>query len=139
MKVKDVMHKGVTSIEQNTPVSDIAMRMRDSDIGAIAVKADSQLVGIVTDRDITCRGLANGGDFTKMQAKDVMTRNVVCCSPGDDVETAIEVMEAQKIRRLPVTNSRKAVVGMLSLGDISHKLTKKRAGGLLRAVSGHHG
>ena len=138
MRVKDVMHKGVTSIEQNTPVMEIAKRMRDSDIGAIAVKADSQLVGIVTDRDIICRGIADGGDFTKMQAKDVMTRNVVCCSPGDDVETAIEVMEAQKIRCLPVTNSRKAVVGMLSLGDISRKLTKKRCGGVLRAVSGHH-
>ena len=137
MKVKDVMHKGALCIEQHTPVSEIAMRMRDSDIGAIAVKADSQLVGIVTDRDITCRALADGGDFTKMQAKDVMTRDVVCCSPGDDVETAMEAMEAQKIRRLPVTNSRKAVVGMLSLGDISRKLTKKRSGGVLRAVSGH--
>ena len=138
MKVKDVMHKGVTSIEQNTPVREIAKRMRDSDIGAIAVKADSQLVGIVTDRDIICRAVANGGDLAIMDAKDVMTRDVVCCSPSDDVKTAIEVMQVNKVRRLPVMNSRKTVVGMLSMGDISHKLTKKRSGGLLRVVSGHH-
>ena len=138
VKVKDVMHKGMTCIEPNTPVREIAKRMRDNDIGAIAVKADNQLVGLITDRDIICRALANDGDLAKMEAKDVMTRDVVCCSPGDDVKTAIKVMEAKKVRRLPVMNSRKAVVGMLSLGDVSHKVTKKRSGGVLRAVSGHH-
>ena len=138
MKVKDVMHKGITCVESSTPVREIAKRMRESDVGAIPVKADSQLVGIVTDRDITCRALADSGNLAKMTAKDVMTKDVVCCSPDDDIQIAIETMEARQIRRLPVTDSHKTMIGMLSLGDISHKVSKELSGKMLRAVSGHH-
>lgn len=126
MKVKKVMHKGATCVELSTLVRKIAKRMRDSDVGAIPVTANGQLVGIVTDRDITCRALGNGGDVRKMTAKDVMTKNVVCCSPDDDVEVAIEVMQSKKIRRLPVTDSHKTMIGMLSLGDISLRVGKGR-------------
>jgi CBS domain-containing protein len=138
MKVKDVMHKGATCVKPSTPVREIAKRMRDADVGAIPVESDGHLVGIVTDRDITCRALANGGDMAKMTAQDVMTRDVVCCSPDDDIQVAVEVMEAKQIRRLPVTDSHRAMVGMLSLGDISHKVGKELSGEVLRAVSGHH-
>jgi CBS domain-containing protein len=138
MKVRDIMHQGATCVEPSTPVREIAKRMRDTDVGAIPVKANGQLVGIVTDRDITCRALGNGGSIADMTAKDVMTRDVVCCSPDDDVQVAIEVMEAKQIRRLPVTDSHKAMIGMLSLGDISHKVSKELSGQVLRAVSGHH-
>ena len=138
MKAKDIMHKGTTSVESSTPVREIAKRMRDSDVGAIPVKADSQLVGIVTDRDITCRALADSGNLAKMTAKDVMTKDVICCSPDDDIQVAIETMEAKKIRRLPVTDSHKIMIGMLSLGDISHKVSKELSGEMLRAVSEHH-
>jgi len=68
----------------------------------------------------------------------VMTPNVVCCSPDDDIAVAIEVMEAKQIRRLPVTDSHKMMIGMLSLGDISRKVSKKMSGEVLFAVSGHH-
>ena len=135
MKVKDVMHKGTTCVEPSTPVREIAKK---SDVGAIPVKADSRLVGIVTDRDITCRALADSGNLAKMTAKDVMTTDVVCCSPDDDIQVAIETMEAKQIRRLPVTDSHKTMIGMLSLGDISHKVSEELSGEMLRAVSGHH-
>ncbi|MGO8907783.1 MAG: CBS domain-containing protein [Bradyrhizobium sp.] len=138
MKVKDVMHKGATCVEPSTPVREIAKRMRESDVGAIPVKADSQLVGIVTDRDITCRALADSGNPAKITAKDVMTKDVICCSPDDDIQLAIETMEANQIRRLPVTDSHKTMVGMVSLGDISHKVSKELSSEMLRAVSGHH-
>jgi CBS domain-containing protein len=138
MKVKDVMHKGTTCVEPGTPVKEIAKHMRDSDVGAIPVNADGRLVGIVTDRDVTCRALAGSGNLATMTAKDVMTRDVLCCSPDDDIKAAIETMESKKIRRLPVTDSHKAVIGMLSLGDISHKVSKELSGEALRAVSGHH-
>jgi CBS domain-containing protein len=138
MKVKDVMHRGTTWVEPNTPVKEIAKRMRKDDVGAILVRADGQLVGIVTDRDITCRVLANSGDINMMTAKDVMTKKVVSCSSDDDIATAVKKMEAKKIRRLPVTNSHKGLVGMLSLGDISHKVSKQLSGEMLRALSAHH-
>jgi len=138
MKVKDVMHKGTTCVEPSTPVREIAKRMRASDVGAIPVKADSQLVGIVTDRDITCRALADSGNLAKMTAKDIMTKDVICCSPDDDIQVAIDTMEAKQISRLPVTDSHKTMIGMLSFGDISHKVSKELSGEMLRAVSGHH-
>lgn len=138
MKVKDVMHEGAVWVEPRTAVDEIARRMRDNDVGAITVRQDGHLVGIVTDRDIACRALADGRDVTKLTAQDVMTEDVVCCSPDDDIRLAIEVMENNHIRRLPVTDSHKSTVGMLSLGDISHKVNKELSGEVLRAVSAHH-
>lgn len=138
MKVKDAMHKGATWVEATTSVRDVAKRMRESDVGAIPVRADGHLIGIVTDRDITCRAVGNGGDIRKMTAQDVMTKDVICCAPDDDIGVAIKVMEAKQVRRLPVTDSHKTIIGMLSLGDISHKIEKNKSGEVLRAVSEHH-
>jgi CBS domain-containing protein len=139
MQVKDVMHKGVQCAEQNTPVKEIARQMRDFDIGAIPVTAKGHIVGMITDRDLACRALADGADLDHVTAKDVMTKNAVCCWPDDDVKTAVETMEAKQIRRLAVTDEHHAVLGMLSLGDISNKLGKQTSGEVLRAVSAHHG
>jgi CBS domain-containing protein len=77
-------------VERNTLVKEIARRMRDDDVGAPAVKANGHLVGIVTDHDIPCRAFANGESLLKLTAEDVMTEKVVCCSPDDDIEVAIE-------------------------------------------------
>ncbi|MGO9135102.1 MAG: CBS domain-containing protein [Methylovirgula sp.] len=139
MKVKDVMHKGVQFAEQNTPIKEIAKQMRDFDIGAMPVTAKGHIVGIITDRDLTCRALADGADLSQLTAKDVMTKNAICCSPEDDVKTAVQTMEAKRIRRLAVTDEHHAVLGMLTLGDISYKLSKQASGEVLRAVSAHHG
>ncbi len=138
MKVKDVMHTGTICVEPNTPLMEVADRMRECDVGALPVKSNGHLIGLVTDRDITCRAVANGGDLAEMTAKDVMTSDVVCCSPDDDIAVAIEVMESKQVRRLPVTDSHKTMIGMLSLGDISRKVSKKMSGEVLFAVSGHH-
>ncbi len=138
MKVKDLMHKGAFCVEPSTPIKDIAKRMRDDDVGALAVKANGHLVGIVTDRDITCRAFTHADNLSKLTAESVMTSDVVCCSPEDEVEAAIHVMESKKIRRLPVTDGHKNMIGMLSLGDISHKVNKELSGEVLRAVSAHH-
>jgi CBS domain-containing protein len=138
MKVKDVMHKGTTTVQLDTPVRDIAKRMLKFDIGAVPVRANGKLVGIVTDRDIACRALANSGNVDAMTAKHVMTKNVISCSPEDDIASAVKTMELKKVRRLPVTDSGRGVVGMLSLGDVSHKVSKQLSGEMLRAVSAHH-
>ena len=138
MKVKDVMHRGATCVRPDTSLRAVAKCMRNGDVGAIAVQADGKLLGIVTDRDVACRALANGKDVAKMTAADVMSRRVVSCWAEDDIKSAVAKMEAKKIRRLPVLDSRKAMVGMLSLGDISHAASRQMSGEVLRAVSGHH-
>ncbi len=131
------MHKGATWVEPTTPVREVAKRMRESDVGAIPVKTNGHLVGIITDRDITCRAIAKRGDIDKMTAQDVMTKHVACCSPDDDIGVAIKVMEAKRVRRLPVTDSHD-YHWHASLGDISHKIGNDKSGEVLRAVSEHH-
>lgn len=138
MKVKSVMHVGAQVVEQNTPVREIAKQMRDFDIGALPVTANGRIVGMLTDRDLTCRVLADGADLARLTAKDVMSKEAFCCSPDDDVATAIKTMESKRIRRLAVTDKEHAVLGMLSLGDISSKLSKQMSGEVLQAVSAHH-
>jgi CBS domain-containing protein len=138
MKVKDVMHKGMTFVEPSASLKEVARLMRDDDVGAIPVRADGQLVGMVTDRDITCRAVATSENLSNLTARDVMTKGVACCSPDDDIALAIKAMEAKKIRRLAVADAEKGFVGMLSLGDVSHKVSEELSGEVLRAVSEHH-
>ncbi len=138
MRVKDVMHKGVTWVPPTTPIRDLAKRMRDEDIGAVPIGENDRLVGMVTDRDITCRGVANGQNFAKLTARDVMSKPIVFCRTDDQLDAAIKVMESKSIRRLPVINERKRMVGMLTLGDVSGKAPRELSGEVLQAVSAHH-
>ena len=138
MKVKDAMHKGVEWVGPSTPVTDLAGLMQKHDIGAIPIGENDKLIGMVTDRDIVCRGIGNGKDITKLTARDVMTPNVVWCHADEDLDDATRIMEDKKIRRLPVIDKDKRMVGMLSLGDISHSSKSKLSGEVLHAVSAHH-
>ena len=120
MKVKDAMHKGVDWVSPDTPITEIAKLMRAHDIGCIPIGEDDKLVGMVTDRDIVCKGLAgNGFDASRAKARDVMTEGIHCCREDDDLAKAVHHMETLKVRRLPVINKSKRMVGMISLGDIS--------------------
>ena len=138
MKVKDVMHKGVDWVSPNTPITELAKLMRAHDIGCIPVGEDDKLIGMVTDRDIAIRGFANGKDISKLTARDVMTKPVIWCWDSDNAMNAARLMENKKIRRLPVIDDNKRMVGMLSLGDISHAVSDHTAAEVIKAVSAHH-
>jgi CBS domain-containing protein len=132
------MHKGVEWVNPDTPVAEIAKRMRDKDVGAIPVGENDRLVGMVTDRDITCRAVANGKDISKMSARDVMTKGIVYCRDTEELDDALRIMEQKKLRRLPVINEKKRMVGILSLGDIAHSATHELTGEVMSAVAEHH-
>jgi CBS domain-containing protein len=138
MKVKDAMHKGVEWVAPDTPVSEIARRMRDKDIGAVPVGENDRLVGMVTDRDIACRAVAAGKDLSKTSARDIMTKGIVYCRDTEELDDALRIMEQKKLRRLPVINEKKRMVGMLSLGDIAHSATHELTGEVVSAVAEHH-
>jgi len=138
MKVKNAMHMGVTWVSPDTMIGEIARKMRDEDIGAVPVGENDRLIGMVTDRDIACRGLANGHDVSKLKARDVMTKPIVYCRDSDDLDDAVKTMEKKAIRRLPVIDADKRMVGILSLGDISGMAPKAVSGEVLKAVSAHH-
>jgi CBS domain-containing protein len=138
MKIKEMMHKGAEFVVPNAKLQVIAKKMRDYDIGSIPVCQGGKLVGMVTDRDIAIRALANGKDVSKLEAKDVMSKDVIFCNDDEQAEDAIRIMEDNMIRRLPVLDESKKLVGMVSLGDISHALSQNLTGEVTRAVTAHH-
>ncbi len=138
MKVKQAMHEGVEWRSPDTPLFELARIMRNEEIGAIPIGENDRLVGMVTDRDIVCRALAEGRDPATLTARDVMTEGVFYCLEDEDVEDAIHLMETKRIRRLPVINRAKRMVGILSFSDVSHTVSRELAGELAEAVSVHH-
>ena len=139
MKVKDAMHKGVDWVSPETPVTELAKLMRDHDVGAIPIGENDRLVGMVTDRDIVCKGLARDTfDARHATAREVMTATIHCCRDDDDLTKAVRHMEELKVRRLPVINKSKRMVGILSLGDVSHAAPGDLLSECVKNVSAHH-
>jgi CBS domain-containing protein len=138
MEVRQAMHAGVDWCAPDTPLSEVAKIMRDADVGAVPIGENDRLIGMVTDRDIVCRGFADGKDPASLTARDVMTQGIVYCTEDQSIEDAIHLMESKQIRRMPVLNDKKRMTGMLSLGDLSHAAGHELTGELAEAVSAHH-
>jgi CBS domain-containing protein len=139
MKIRQAMHEGVAWVGPEAPVAELARRMRREDIGAIPVGENDRLIGMVTDRDIAIRGFANGDAVDNLTARDVMTDGIIWCRADDDIEDAAELMQSRRIRRLPVIDENRRLVGMVSLGDLSHAADNGVTAEVARAVSAHHG
>lgn len=138
MKVKNCMHTGVQWVSPETPVKALANAMLDHDIGAIPVGENDRLIGMVTDRDIALRAVANGKDISAVTARDVMTKGISWCRDSDDVTHAVHIMQSKQIRRLPVIDKNKRMIGILSLGDLSQAASERTIVATTRAVSAHH-
>jgi len=131
MKVRDAMHKGVDWVGPDTSVTEVAKLMRKHDIGAIPIGQNDQLIGMVTDRDIVCKGLAEDSfDPRRATARDVMTPGIHCCRDDDDL--------AKAVRRLPVINKSRRMIGVLSLGDISNSAPGDLLSECVKSVSAHN-
>ena len=138
MKVKEAMHKGVEWVGPDTPIIELAKLMHKHDVGAIPIGENDQLIGMVTDRDIVCKGLAEHSDPAPLIARDVMTPGIHCCRDDDDLDKAVQHMEELKIRRLPVINKSKRMIGILSLGDVSGLAPNGLLSEYVKSVSAHH-
>ena len=138
MKVKNCMHRGAQWVSPDTPVKAMVSAMLEQDIGAIPVGENDRLIGMVTDRDIALRALAKGKDVSALTARDVMTKGIVWCRDSDDLTHAANLMQSKQVRRLPVIDKNKRMVGILSLGDLSHAGTERTIAAAAKAVSDHH-
>jgi len=138
MKVKQAMHKGVQWVDPAMSVETLARLMRAHDIGAIPIGENDRLIGMVTDRDIVCRCIAAGLDPNTATARDVMSEGIVFCLEKQELDDAARIMEMKKIRRLPVINGKKRMVGILSLGDVYHTGPRHVSAEVMHAVSDHH-
>ncbi|MEZ5844644.1 MAG: CBS domain-containing protein [Hyphomicrobiaceae bacterium] len=139
MKVSEAMHKGVTWVEPTMRLGEVAKLMKQHDVGSLPVGDNDRLVGMITDRDIALKAVArDSGDVRQMTAGDVMTKGIHCCAEADDIEDAVAHMHRYQIRRLPVIDGNKRMVGMLSLGDVSHAAKTDLSGEMIKGVSAHH-
>lgn len=126
--VKNLMTAHAEWVGADTPVREVARKMRDKGIGWLPVGEHDRLIGMITDRDIACRAVADGLDLSKVKARDVMSKGVTWCFEDQSDAEATKLMESKNIRHLPVLSRAKRIVGMLSFGDLalrSKSLTKE--------------
>jgi CBS domain-containing protein len=137
MQVKDIMTSGVECICPDTTLREAAQRMKELDVGLLPICGDDdRLAGMITDRDIAVRAVADGLDPSTARARDVMTPKVIYCYEDQEISDAAHMMEQNQIRRLVVLNHDKRLVGILSLGDLAVDTGDDQlAGHTLEAVS----
>ena len=119
LRCSEIMTKNVTSCSPDSVIRDVADLMEDDNIGSIPVVENGRLIGIVTDRDIVCRVIADGLDTRTTKAREVMSEDIVTCTPDDSVHEAIRKMGEHQIRRIPVCDLNGRLRGIISLGDIA--------------------
>jgi CBS domain-containing protein len=118
MKVKDIMTKSVVSLNSSDTVKRAASIMSEHDIGSVPVCESNNVIGIITDRDITLRCVAEGKDCTSQVVREIMSSNPAIGTPDMDIQDASRIMSERQIRRLPIVEN-KNLVGVVSLGDIA--------------------
>ena len=118
-RIRDIMTRDVEVIQRDDTLQHAAQRMRALDVGSLPVCDGPALAGMVTDRDITVRGVAEGLLPQECKVADVMTEDVRWCRPDDTVEQVLEQMGDQQVRRLTVLDDARQVVGIVALGDLA--------------------
>ena len=116
--VREVMTPGVVAVRPDASLVEAAQLMRAEDIGDVLVAGDGQIFGVLTDRDITLRAVADGADPLTVSAQAVCTPDPVVVGPDDPVATAVDLMRGHAVRRLPVVEDGRPV-GVVSLGDLA--------------------
>ncbi len=119
MKVSDVMTRDIEVIAPDATLREAAQKMTVLDVGPLPVSDGRRLLGMVTDRDITVRAIAEGRDPNTTRIDEVMTQGAVYCFANQDVREAARIMEEHQIRRLVVLDRAKNLVGVVSLGDLA--------------------
>ena len=119
MLLRDMMTTHIEDIPADATLVQAAEKMKLLDIGAIPVRENDRLVGMITDRDIAVRAVAEGRDPRQVPVRDAMSRDIVFCYEDQSVESAAKLMEEKQIRRLPVFDRSGRAIGMVSLGDLA--------------------
>ncbi len=125
MKIKDIMSKDVQIVTPDTLLHEVAKKMQNSDCGSILVGENDRLVGVITDRDLALRCVAESHDPAQTKAAQVMTKEILYCRDTDEMEDVALNMTKNKVRRMPVLDKDKRLVGIVSLGDMASHSTDR--------------
>jgi CBS domain-containing protein len=132
--VKDAMTPDVTTATPSLSLTDAAMLMKQEDVGSVPVVDGERLIGMLTDRDIVVRGIADGSDPHAVTAGDIASRDIVTVRPDDDLDEALRLMAQHQVRRLPVVDDGH-LVGVLAQADVAHEAKEKAVGQLVEEIS----
>ena len=132
--VRDAMSEDPRSIGASTSVVEAARLMREQDIGSLPITDDEKLVGMITDRDITTRVVAEAADPTSTSVEDVYSRDLVSVEPDEDLDEALQLMARHQVRRLPVVENGR-LVGIVAQADIALREKERKTGELVEAIS----
>lgn len=121
MLVREAMTERALWITPDMTLTQAARKMRDENIGCLPIGENDRLIGMITDRDLACRAVAEGADPAKTRIREMMTRGIAYCFEDDDIADAMQRMEEKRIHHMPVLNARKRIVGILSLSDLALK------------------
>lgn len=134
MQIQEIMTRDVDLIDPNATIREAALKMRTDNIGALPVGENNRLIGIVTDRDLTVRGLAEERILENTTVREVMSESVIYCYEDDDANDVAEMMAKHQVRRLPVINRDKRLVGIVALADLARR-NGQSAGHALKGIS----
>jgi CBS domain-containing protein len=134
-KVRDVMTARPRCASPDTPLSQVAELMATEDVGAIPILEGDQLAGMVTDRDIVVRAVAKGKDPQGMPAREIWSREVVTVEPDNDLSYVLQLMAEHQVRRLPVVDEEKRLVGVVSQADVALEAREKAVGEVVQEIS----
>jgi len=124
---KDVMTRNPVSARPEDTVASVARLMKENDIGPVPIvenQKSKRLVGIVTDRDLALKVVAEGRDPETTPVKQVMTTSVITCRGDDDIETALDAMSTQQLRRIPVVDDGNLLLGIIAQADIATRMNE---------------
>jgi CBS domain-containing protein len=117
--IKDVMTPDPVCVDPHDTAADAARRMRDVDSGAILVTEEGHLRGLLTDRDIVVRAIADGRDPSQVEVQEICSADIESLRPDDDVDRAVQLMRDRHVRRIPVVDEGDHPVGIVSIGDLA--------------------
>jgi CBS domain-containing protein len=134
-KVRDVMTAGPVCVTPDTPVSVVAEVMDSDNIGSVPVVENDRLTGVITDRDIVVRAIAQGKDPRGMPVREIYSRDVIAVTPDDKLKDVVSIMADNQIRRIPVVDQENHLVGVISQADIALEAKEKTVGELVEEIS----
>ena len=134
-KVHEVMTDRPRVVTPETTVSDAAQLMKNDDIGSLPILDGEQLAGMVTDRDIVIRAVAEGKDPRGMPVREVASRELVTVNADEELSRALQLMASQQVRRLPVVDDDGRLVGILAQADVAVEAKEKDVGEMVEEIS----
>jgi len=134
MQIKEIMSKDVEVVAPDAKLHEVARKMMSRDCGSVVVVEDGRLVGMITDRDIALRCIADDHHPSTTNAKQIMTPEILYCMDTDDYDEVAKNMGKNKVRRLPVLDANKRMVGIVSLGDLTKHTNYKLCGEMLGEI-----